>query len=56
MCTVLLIQELGTTREMQAFYQEAFPLISIAAHYAGDPDRANQGRGAAVISIYNTIR
>ena len=46
---ILLIQESGITRELQAYFQEAFPLISIAAHYVNDPGREGIGRGAAVI-------
>ena len=46
---ILLIQESGITRELQAYFQEAFPLISIAAHYVDDPDRVGMGRGAAMI-------
>ena len=46
---ILLIQKFGISREIQTYYQKAFPLISITAHYIDDLNREDVERDTIVI-------
>ena len=52
---ILLIQKFEIIRELQAYFQKAFSLISIAAHYVDDSDRIDMRRDAVMIINNKTI-